>query len=398
MQNVSNRGAVPLCSSAMSPIRVQRVIARMNIGGPARQVAALVDDLPDTFTTLLSVGVVEADEEELLALDTLLCQVERVPALKRSLSAVADARALAALVASMRRFRPHIVHTHTAKAGALGRVAARLCGVPVVVHTFHGHLLEGYFPGPTTKAIVLAERALATQTGALIAVGERVRDELLQQKIGRPGQYTVVPPGIEPGDMPGRDSARRAFGVDPNQVVVGFVGRLAPIKRPDRMIEVARRVIQRFPNTVFLVVGDGTMAETTRQAASDLGDSVRFLGWRRDVASINAAIDIALVTSDNEGMPVALIEAAHAGVPAVTSDVGSCAEVVVDGMTGYVRSPNAEQLAGALCPLVADAGLRHRFGAAARVRAQVHFSRRRLVSDVARLYVQLLDGAGRPVD
>lgn len=355
--------------------RVVHVIARMNVGGPAALIVQLVDGLPDQA---LLTGEVDAGEADHLVLRSPHTPHTRVPGLGRSLHVTDDARALAHLVAQLRRRRPDVVHTHTAKAGVLGRVAARLVRTPHLVHTFHGHLLHGYFTPGVTRAVVGTERALARTTDRLVAVGTQVRDDLLDARVGRAHQYVVIPPGTSIDAPPSRAEARALLGVPLDRPVVATVGRLIAVKRPDRLLEVARRM----PDVVFLVAGEGPLLEVTRSAAPA---NVRFLGWRRDVEVVHAAADVALSTSDNEGMPVSLVEAALCGTPAVSTDVGSAREVVV----GEVVTPDADALAAAVRRV-----LRQDLGPAARAYAHRHFTGQAMLLAHEALYAGLVSRAG----
>ncbi|HLF99951.1 MAG TPA: glycosyltransferase family 4 protein [Acidimicrobiia bacterium] len=369
----------------------------MNVGGPALQVVGLHDGLdPDRFEQRLLTGTPEPGEEDYLALRAPHVAAHIVPGLGRSLRTGGDALALVALAREIRAFRPDIVHTHTAKAGVLGRVAAILGRVPGRVHTFHGHLLHGYFSPRATRAVIRVERTLARRTSRLIAVGHQVRDDLLDAGIGREDQYTVVPPGIRTERAPSRPEAREALRLPHDRPVVAFVARLTAIKRPDRFVGVAARVIEARPDALFLIAGEGDELEQTRRAAHPLGDSVRFLGWRGDVETIYAAADVTVLTSDNEGMPVSLIEAAAAGCPAVTTRVGSADEVVLDGVTGVVTGADEQGLADAVVKLLGDFVLRAQMGRAARAHAQKHFSRERLVRDITNIYEAVAVEKGLP--
>jgi glycosyltransferase involved in cell wall biosynthesis len=359
----------------------------MNVGGPALQVAALARHLdPSRFEQRLLVGSVGPDEADYLDLRAPDVDVVRVPGLGRAPSPVDDARALAALVAEVRRFRPHIVHTHTAKAGVLGRTAAVVGRAPLRVHTFHGHLLAGYFSPRRTAGVVAVERTLARSTTRLIAVGRRVRDELLEAGIGRPDQYVVVPPGLELAPVPDRAEARRRLNLPPSAPVVAFVARLTRVKRPDRFVAVAHLVAERFPDAVFVVAGEGEELSEMRRLGAGLGDRIRFLGWRPDVETVYAAADVTALTSDNEGMPVSLIEAAAAGCPAITTRAGSAGEVVEDGVTGFVTSFEPRAIADAAARILGDPARRALLGAAAAIRAGEKFGRDRLVGDISALY------------
>ena len=374
----------------MERLRVMRIIARMNVGGPALQVAALMRGLdPEQFEQRLYVGSANAQEGDYQRLRAADVPIRLVPTLGRSIRPADDLRALTALVAAIREFRPHIVHTHTAKAGALGRLAAATCRVPARVHTFHGHLLRGYFPPAKTKALVLAERALARASDVLVAVGGRVRDELLAAGVGRPDQYAVVPPGVTLPPLPERDRARRLLGVSGGGPVVAYVGRVTAIKRPDRLLEVAREIQRTMPSARFVVCGEGDrLAATTARAAAERLN-VTFLPWRSDVETVYAAADLVLLTSDNEGMPVSLIEAALAGRPAVATDVGAVAEVVRHDETGLLSGREVGALSRNVHRLLHDAPLRRRMGNAAHAYASARFGTQRLTADMCDVYTRL---------
>jgi glycosyltransferase involved in cell wall biosynthesis len=374
-------------------IRVLRVIARMNVGGPALQVVGLIEGMDaEGFDHRVLAGRVEEGEADYLALRAPGAEVEYVEGLGRSIRLGDDVGALRHLVREMRAFRPDIVHTHTAKAGVLGRVAAQIARVPFTVHTFHGHLLQGYFSPSTTAAVRTVERALARGTTRLVAVGAQVRDELLDAGVGRADQYVVVPPGVALRAIPSEAEARALLGLPADGLVVGYLARLTTIKRPDRFVEVARELSAKHPGVTFAVAGDGPLLDEMRQLASDLADCFRFLGFRSDVETVYAASDLVMLTSDNEGMPVSLIEASLAGRPGVTTDVGSAGEVVIDGVTGFVTPPRVADLAAAASKLLEDPGLRARMADAARRHAEEHFGRARLVSDTEELYRSLVRG------
>lgn len=372
------------------------MIARMNVGGPALLVAGLSEGIDqDRFDHRLYVGHVGPDEGDHLALRASDLPFRRIEGLGRSPDPLADVRALRDLVKEMRSFRPHVVHTHTAKAGMLGRLAARLSGVPSTVHTFHGHLLHGYFRPLVSRGVTGAERVQARYTTRLIAVGRQVRDDLLAAGVGRPEQYLVVPPGITIAAPPARLTARATLGLAGSELVVSFVARLTSVKRPDRAIDVARRILAIRDDVTFLICGEGQLLDELRAEASDL-ERVRFLGWRADVETVYAASDLVLLTSDNEGMPVSLIEAAMCGIPAVATDVGSVREVVLDGRTGVVVPPDTEAITQAVLRLLGNPVERARLGTAAGEHARSEFSRDRLVSEMENLYEELDRATSRP--
>jgi glycosyltransferase involved in cell wall biosynthesis len=367
-----------------------RVIARMNIGGPAVQVLGLLRGLDrDRYDQRLYAGHVEDHETDHHQRYAPGLPAYRIAALGRRVRPFDDVRALAELVTAVREFRPHIVHTHTAKAGALGRLAATIAGVPARVHTFHGHLLHGYFSPSTTRLVIGVERRLAAHTHRLVAVGAQVRDDLIGAGIGRPDQFVVIPPGTTLPDPPDRDVARDRLGLPRDRPVVVSVGRITAIKRPDRLAAVAHAVRELVPDVVFAVFGEGDRLGELRAAARELPDTLRLRGWRTDVETVYAAADLVLLTSDNEGMPMSLVEAGLAGVPAVATRVGSVAEVVQDGRTGVLAGTEVADLTRCTAMLLRDPARRQAMGRAARAHCTEQFSGDRLVADTDRLYAAL---------
>ena len=376
------------------PLRVARVIARLNVGGPALHAIVATAGLRPDFETTLYTGEVDATETEATAwLNQWDVTPVRVPGLGRAVSPLADLRALRHLVRAFREFRPDIVHTHTAKAGAIGRVAARIARVPVVVHTFHGHVFESYFGRRTSGAIVALERSLARRTDRIVAVSDEVARDLIQRfKVAAPEKVVVIPVGVPLApllaiDDTQRAAAREALGLAPGAPVAVLAGRLVPVKLPAMALDAWSWVRAALPDATLLVVGDGPL----RDALERRGDAgVRFLGWRDDLARIWAAADVALLTSRNEGTPVALIEAAAAGVPAVATNVGGVPSVVEDGVTGVlVPSGDFARFGAAVLTLLRDSRRRTRMGAAARRRAAARFGHERLLTDLRRLYSSL---------
>lgn len=352
------------------------VIGRLNVGGPAH----LVTSLARASGSVVAAGAVQAGEVE--HADLAGVDLHRIRGLGRTVRPTDDARAVLALTRLLRQVRPDVVHTHTAKAGVLGRAAA--CGTPSAarVHTFHGHLLHGYFRPRTVAAVTAVERGLARSTDVLVAVGERVRDDLLDAGVGRPDQWAVVPPGVVPPSRHDRDGARSRLGLPLDRPVVAFVGRLVQVKRPDRLLRLARA----HPEAVFAVAGDGPLRASLQAVAPA---NVRFLGWVTDVGAVWSAADAAVLTSDNEGMPLTLVEAAMAGLPAVTTRAGSAEEVVLDGQTGLVVPVDGDGLVEAVGRLLRDGELRAALGRQARTRALEVFSVAAMVRAHEELYARL---------
>jgi glycosyltransferase involved in cell wall biosynthesis len=389
------------------PIRVLRVIARLNVGGPALHVSYLTSELDKIgYETTLVAGRVGPGEGSMdYVADDLGVEPRFVPELQREISALFDLRAVLRLRRLIRELRPQILHTHTAKAGAVGRVAALLAGSarpPVIVHTFHGHVLRGYFRPWKTYVFRQLERALARHTDALIAVSPEVRDDLVGLGVASPGGVAVVRLGLDldrrlaVGPEAGAE-VRTEVGVEDSTLVVAWLGRMTEIKRVDQLIQAFGRVVQEIPDAKLLLVGEGPLRPSLEALATGLGiaESVRFVGYRRDVASIYAAADVVALTSANEGTPVTLIEAQAAGVPVVSTDVGGASDIVEDGESGLLVPPgDVDAIARALVRLGLDPELRARFGARGTQRTLGRYSVPRLVADVDSLYRSLLAEAG----
>jgi glycosyltransferase involved in cell wall biosynthesis len=314
-----------------------------------------------------------------------------LPMLMRSISPRRDALALRALVAFLRDRRPDIVHTHMAKAGSLGRIAAARTGVPTVVHTYHGHVLEGYFSRPFARAIIALERRLARKTDALVAVSPQVRDELLALGIGTPDQWHVIRVGLDLDGFlstdDGAEEGRAALGLPSSGPIIGIVGRLVPIKDHATFLAAAAIIRAAWRDAIFVVAGDGPLRSTLERAAPPY---VRFLGWVDDVPLLYRACDVVVLTSRNEGTPVALIEASAAQTPVVAAKVGGVGDVVADGDTGLlVKAGDAAGFAAAVSELLGDPRCARAMGRRARQRVVSKYTSRRLTLDVCTLYRQL---------
>ena len=372
-------------------VKVMQIIARMNVGGPAVIVAELMRGLDKSaFDQILVTGY--CDENEADYLDTVATDIKatRIAGLGRSVSLIADLKAFFGLVSLMRKFKPDVIHTHTAKAGVLGRLASLLAGRGAVrVHTFHGHLLHGYFSGAITKLVILIEKFFASRTSVLIAIGTKVRDDLVAAGIGRADKYRVFFPGLPAPKSIVKASAQSALGISAETLYVTFVGRLTQIKRPDRLLDVASECKTRGLDLRFLVAGEGELFESSKARCQREQLNVTFFGWRNDIDQIFAASDIAILTSDNEGIPLTLIQAAQASLPIVATNVGSISDIVINESSGYLTQTNAADMADAIEKLVRDTQLRKLMGDAGKARAEQYFSLARMVKDHSDLYRSL---------
>jgi glycosyltransferase involved in cell wall biosynthesis len=387
--------------AADRPIRVARVIARLNIGGPAQHVTLLTAGLDQTrFVTTLITGVVGEREGDFTeAARARGVEPVVIPELGRAIRPSRDLVVLCKLVRLFRRLRPDIVHTHTAKAGALGRLAARMAGVPVTVHTFHGHVLEGYFSPAATRTFLAIERWLARGTDRLVTVSPRLRTQLLAMGIGRPDQVEVVPLGLDLGRFRlGRGASapalRASLGLAPGTPLLGSVGRLVPIKDHPTLFRAVAQLEADGEAAHLVVVGDGEDRPALARLAQALGVSARvhFLGWRADLETILNELDVVICSSRNEGTPVALIEAMAAGVAVLSTEVGGVADLVTHGETGWLVPPgDPSAMAGAIRRLLAEPNLRARLAAAGRGVALDRHDVTRLIARIERLYTGLIN-------
>ena len=356
-------------------MKVLHVIARMNVGGTARYVGRLVES---DSSALLATGFVQGAEAEDDCV--LRLPVVRVPHMGRAISPVRDFLAFLELRKIIRKVKPDVVHSHTFKAGLL----ARLVGGPSKkVHTFHGHLFDdSSFSRLQKNVITLAEKFMAGRTDVLISVGKQVGVELREAGIGASGTWVSIAPGVDALPRVERSIARSSLGVKDDRVLVGWMARVTSVKNPLLMIEVAKRL----PSVSFVVAGGGDMLEEIKTKAPS---NVSVIGWA-DASVFWSGVDIALSTSDNEGMPVALIEAQLAGIPVVCTDVGSNGEVIESGSTGFVVEKQVDVLVKAIEKLVDSRELRESFGKSAQIRASVEFGVPAMLDKHSALYKGLI--------
>jgi glycosyltransferase involved in cell wall biosynthesis len=374
-------------------MKVLRIIARMNVGGPAVQVSGLMRGFDaQVFDQELVTGYCAADEADYLEKVATDVKAIRIDGLGRSIKPRADLTALFAIIKEIRRFRPDVIHTHTAKAGVVGRIASILSGHRSVrVHTFHGHLLNGYFGSGKTKLVVLVEKLLALFTDQLLAVGVKVKDDLLAVGIGNQKKFGVMPPGLQLVEVPGQASARKALGLEADGIYCAFIGRITQIKRPDRFLDVIAEIKSRGIDLHFIVAGAGELLQYCQDRAITENLPITFLGWREDIEVVLAAADFVLLTSDNEGTPLSLIQAGMVGIPVVATNVGSTNEIVVNGETGLLTDLSVNQLADTVAKVATDSALRAKMGAAGKEYTLARYGVKRLVKDHQDLYLRLLN-------
>jgi glycosyltransferase involved in cell wall biosynthesis len=387
-------------------LRVLQIVGRLNMGGPAHLAALLGGRrlARRGYDTLLVHGSLAPGEASLADLaEEEGATMRFLGELQQPVQPLRDARALLSLARLARAFRPDVVHTHTAKAGFLGRQAALAVRPrPAIVHTYHGHVLEGYFGAGKSRIYLQLERALARVSDRLTAVSQATVDDLVRLGVAPRERFTLLPLGLDLAPLAApadglREESRARLGIDSGDLLLVFVGRIVPIKRLDLLLQALALARESDPRLRLALVGDGEERPRLERLAAELGiaAAVRFLGYRRELRPFFAAADAAVLSSDNEGTPVSLIEAAAAGLPAVATDVGGVREVV--GEEGGVLAPpgDAGALAGALLRMAGDDALRQSLGRAARRRTLERYGAERLLGDVDALYRELIAARGR---
>jgi len=387
----------------MGKIKVLRIIARLNIGGPARHVVILTGGLDkDRYDSILVSGAVGKGEGDMsyLAEEGRIRRVF-VPELGRSINPLADFIAFFKILNAIRREKPHIVHTHTAKAGTLGRIAAIFAGVPVKIHTFHGHVFYGYFNRFATGYFLWVERMLARFTDRIIAISEGQKEDLLYRyKIGQEGKYSVINLGLDLEPFLHVDSKKGIFrqrhGLDKDAILVGLIGRLVPVKNHRMFIKVARLIKGQiepdiFNRVKFVIVGDGPEkpALTAYANSIGIGKSVIFTGWAHDLIEVYADIDIVALTSRNEGTPLSIIEAFASAKPVIATDVGGVGDVA-GGVGILTARDDDDAFTKALGELIRSDEMRREMGMKGRMAVMEKFSKERLVSQTEKLYEELI--------
>jgi glycosyltransferase involved in cell wall biosynthesis len=380
------------------------------MGGPALHVSYLTKGLEERgYETTLAAGTVGRGESSMsFVADELGVDVFPIPQLHRDISPLYDTESVTSIVRLIRRVRPHILHTHTAKAGAIGRFAAlasRDARPPIVVHTFHGHVLRGYFGPARTAAFKTIERRLARSTTRLVAVSPEVRDDLVALGVAAPERFSVIRLGIPldarvTGRPEDRERLRALFGVPPDRFVVGWIGRMTAIKRVDDVLLAFRDLRARGVDATLCLIGDGPDREGAERRAHELGIArhVLSVGYQRDVAPYYAFMDALLLPSANEGTPVVAIESLAARRPVVATRVGGVPDVVQDGEDGFlVPVGDVAAMASALERLARHPELRFQMGEHGSARVVPRYRVERLVDDVDSLYRELLANAGLPL-
>jgi len=385
-------------------IRILRIINRFNIGGPTFNATFLTRFLSDEYETMLVGGLPEEDESDSLHIpESYGIQPVLIEELVRTPSVSSDRKAYKRLKEIIKEYKPHIVHTHASKAGALGRKAADACNVPVIVHTFHGHVFHSYFGKVKTRLFKEIERNLAKKSDAIVAISERQREELCRiHKICKEEKTHVIPLGFDlqpfyDKRLSEREAKRKEFGLEEDHIAIAIIGRFAPIKNHNLFFDAMQIVLSKTEKKLKLfVVGDGAERESIENRAEMLNnqfpETVRLTSWVTDIPTFNAGMDIICLTSNNEGTPVSLIEAQAACIPVISTDVGGVRDIVKDGDTGFVVPVNdADTFAEKVLELVENEKKRQKMSQNGWTFVKDTFHYNTLAANMDRLYKELLE-------
>ena len=367
-------------------------MARFNLGGPAQQISSLMEHLnKDEFVQKLVVGQCADDEIDFSEVQTLSFEIVRSENLGRKINILSDIYALLDIIKILYRFRPNIIHSHTAKAGVIARIARIFYpGKVHLVHTYHGHLLYGYFNRWQTKLVVYLERLLALFTTKLVTVGTRVRNELVEAKVASLNKFVVIPPGINFGTTSPHVARVTTSKLRANQISIGFVGRITKIKRPDKFLGIVEQVQSVSLPTTFYVAGNGNLADEMQAHATSRGLDINFLGWVADVESLFDELDVLILTSDNEGTPISIVQAAAHGCISLSTNVGSVEDVLIDGETGFMCE-TISQFVEQIQHLTSNPSKLQYMKSKARDFSRTNFSGVRLARDHEFLYKSIID-------
>jgi glycosyltransferase involved in cell wall biosynthesis len=396
--------------------RVIRILNRLAVGGPVLNATYLTKYMAPDYETLLVVGEKEDHEQSAEYLTRQLgIQCMTIPGMGRSISPASDYFAYQKLKKLFKDYQPDIVHTHAAKPGALGRLAASATKVPAIVHTFHGHVFHSYFNSAKTKFFIKTEQYLARKSSAIVAISEQQKNELVHDfKIAPPDKFHIVPLGFDldrfrNGQEEKRAAFRKEFNLADDEIAIGIIGRLVPVKNHYLFLKGLKHVLSNTTKKVkAFIIGDGETRADLENVANEVNISFTtekhkehphpliFTSWRSDVDFINAGLDIVTLTSVNEGTPVSLIEAQAANKPIVSTRVGGISDIVVEGQTALLADIlDTEKYCELLLSVVEDDGLRKRLGENSSRHVAEKFSYQRLVNDMSALYRKLLENNNR---
>ncbi len=393
--------------------RVLLFLNRLVIGGPAIDVISMAGFLQNDFELLIIYGEKESHEVEATYLLSKYpnLQLKKIPSLRRSINPFLNIAVFFSVIKIINSFKPSIVHTHGAVPGVVGRLAAFFCRIPVIIHTYHGHFFHSYFNKAFSNAIILIEKTLSKISTVIIATSSRQLKDLVDKyKIAPLNKVTVIELGIDDAflaasSQEGTASFAAKYKVNADTIAVGIIARIVKVKNFPLFVEIVAKVLKKTKKKiVFFVIGDGYLKADIQQLLSDKGigwssnefpnidASVIFTSWISNIGEALSALDIVVLTSNNEGTGLSLAESQYVGIPVVATNVGGVPDTVIDGETGFLVSPtDADIFAEKLLLLIEDEPLRKEMGAAAKVFARNKFSKQQEIERLKQLYLKQLE-------
>jgi glycosyltransferase involved in cell wall biosynthesis len=383
-----------------SPIKIINILSRMNIGGPTIHVVLLTKymDNKKYKSFLLSGSISEGEGDMSYLIEHYAIEHRLIKTLKREISLIDDLKSIKELYTFFRREKPHIVHTNQAKAGMVGRLAAWLARVPVILHTYHGHVFSGYFSAVKTSFYILIERIMAIISTRIIVVSEMIKKDIYSTyNITTEKKVSVIPLGFELVKMDSlnkyRGVFRKQFSIPDDAPVIGIVGRLTGIKNHHLFVDIANLLLQQYKQIHFLIVGDGELREEIEEKVKkmNIAENIHFCGWVTEIAKMYADLDVMLLTSKNEGTPVTVIEAMYYKIPVISSNVGGLSDLIEDGKTGFlINSFVAENYIPVIIKLLESKEEKNEIAEAGHAFVADKFTIDRLIGDMDDLYMKLL--------
>lgn len=392
----------------MGNIKVLHIITRFDKGGSAQNTylsllglrkkhyqLSLVSGL--SLESEMKYEEIKAKEKDIQILESEGIEFIQCPFLLRRINVIKDLRAFFDIWRIIKKYNPLIVHTHSSKAGLMGRLAAKLAGTPIIVHTPHGHVFFGYFGPFKTKLFIIFEKLASRITDKIVALTNREKKDHILFKIAEEDKFSVIYSGIElnilkESSSEEKQNLKKELGIPENSLIVGTAGRLVPVKGPEFLVKASKYIISKYPDTYFMFTGDGPLEQDLKRKALEMGisDNIIFLGWRDDLAKIISIYDIFVLPSLNEGMGRVLVEAMALGKSIVASNVGGIPDLVIHGKNGFLVPPkNPKELAKYIQVLLEDKDKREKMGLAGKEMAY-NFTSERMVEKIANLYKKLL--------
>jgi len=383
----------------MQKPKVLHIITRLDKGGSAENtfLTAIGSDKKSCYVTLMSGPVENPQQDRRKQIEECGINYIFIPELARDINPINDLKTLFKIYKFSVKEKFDIVHTHTSKAGLLGRLAAKIAGIPIILHTPHGHVFFGYFGPLKTKIFIFFEKLASRITDKIVSLTNREKEDYLAYKIANEDKLVVIYSGVELNkykELPFNENQnfKKELGIPENSLLVGTVGRLVPVKGPEFLIKAAKHIISKYPDTFFIFTGDGHLRQDLEKQALELGieNNIIFLGWRDDAAKILSVYDVFVLPSLNEGMGRVLVEAMALGKPIVASDIGGIPDLVTHGENGFLVPPkNPKELAKYIQILIEDKEKRDKMGLAGKKMA-MNFRAENMVEKIAKLYEELL--------